>query len=179
MRDTDKIIKLVTAALMAAMTCIVTMILPIKIPYGNGGYIHPGDAFVLLSGIILGPVYGGFSAGIGSMLADLLSGYPQYALATLIIKFLAALAGGYSYRHIRERSVILAGVIGGIIVTLSYFMYDSFLYSSFETALVGVPFNLLQNIMGIVIASIVLPLLVKVPQIKVMMNLDNNRKVKI
>jgi uncharacterized membrane protein len=179
MRNTDKITKLVTAALMAAMTCIVTMILPIKIPYGNGGYIHPGDAFVLLSGIILGPVYGGLSAGIGSLLADLLSGYPQYALATLIIKFLAAFAGGYSYRHIRERSVILAGVFGGIIVTLGYFIYDSFLYSSFETALVGVPFNLLQNIMGIVIASIVLPLLLKVPQIKVMMNLNSNRKIKI
>ncbi|MDD3173397.1 MAG: ECF transporter S component [Herbinix sp.] len=170
MKNTDKIIKLVTAALMAAMTCIVTMILPIKIPYGNGGYIHPGDAFVLLSGIILGPVYGGFAAGIGSMIADLLSGYVQYAPATFIIKLLAAMVGAYSYRHIKEHSVVLAGVFGGIIVTLGYFIYDRILSGNFEAALVGVPFNLLQNIMGIVIASILLPLLKKVPQIKSMMD---------
>lgn len=170
MRNTDKIIKLVTAALMAAMTCIVTMILPIKIPYGNGGYIHPGDAFVLLSGIILGPLYGGFAAGIGSLMADLLNGYPQYAIATLLIKFLAALIGGYSYRQIRKGSVILAGVLGGIIVTLGYFAYDSFLYGSVGAGLAGVPFNLLQNVMGIILASIILPLLAMVPQIKTMIN---------
>jgi uncharacterized membrane protein len=170
MRNTDKIIKLVTAALMAAMTCVVTMILPIKIPYGNGGYIHPGDAFVLLSGIILGPVYGGLAAGIGSMMADLLSSYVQYAPATFIIKILAAMAGAYSFRHIRKNSVVLSGIFGGIIVTLGYFIYDRILSGNFAAALVGVPFNILQNIMGIVLASIILPLLVKIPQIRAMMN---------
>jgi uncharacterized membrane protein len=169
MKNTDKIIKLVTAALMAAMTCIVTMVLPIKIPFGNGGYIHPGDAFVLLSGIILGPIYGGFAAGIGSMIADLLSPYAMYAPATLIIKFLAAMIGSYSYRHIRSRSIVLAGIFGGIIVTLGYFICDTFFYGTYATAIVGVPFNILQNVMGIVLASIILPLLVKVPQIKSMM----------
>ncbi|WP_368368465.1 ECF transporter S component, partial [Roseburia hominis] len=33
--------KLVTAALLAAMTCVATMI--IKIPTPTFGYIHPGD----------------------------------------------------------------------------------------------------------------------------------------
>jgi len=165
----NNIIKLVTAALMAAMTCVVTMILPIRIPFGNGGYIHPGDAFVLLSGIILGPLYGGLAAGLGSMMADLLAGFPQYIFATLLIKTTAAVVGAYSYRHIRKNSVILAGIFGGIVVTLGYFICDRILYGSIEIALVGVPFNLLQNIMGIVIASIILPLLIKVPQIRSMM----------
>ena len=166
----NKIIKLVTAALMAAMTCLVTMILPIRIPFGNGGYIHPGDAFVLLSGILLGPVYGGLAAGVGSLMADLLAGYPQYAAATFVIKLLAAMLGGYSYRHIRKRSVAAAGILGGVVVTLGYFTYESFLYGSLAAALVGVPFNLLQNVMGIIIASIILPLLLKIPHIKELVN---------
>lgn len=170
MRKNDKILKLVTAALLAAMTCVVTMILPIKIPYGNGGYIHPGDGFVLLSGIILGPFYGGFAAAIGSMLADLLSGYVQYAPATFIIKFIAAALGAVSYRKIRHGSVILAGIFGGVVVTLGYFLYDSILSGSAMAALTGVPFNLLQNVMGIIIASILLPLLLKVPQIRSIIN---------
>ena len=167
--SSKKILRLVTAALMAAMTCVVTMILPINIPYGNGGYIHPGDAFVLMSGIILGPLYGGLAAGVGSMMADLFAGYPQYAIATLIIKLLAAMIGAYSYRHIRAKSVLVAGIMGGIVVTLGYCIYDSILIGAFVPALVGVPFNILQNIMGIVIASIVLPFLLKVPQIKAIM----------
>ena len=55
--------KIVTAALLAAMTCIATMI--IRIPTPTFGYIHPGDCFVLLSGVILGPVGGAIAAGIG------------------------------------------------------------------------------------------------------------------
>jgi Predicted membrane protein len=180
MRQNEKLIKLVTAALMAALTCTVTMAIPIKIPNSNGGYIHPGDAFVLLSGILLGPIYGGLSAGIGSMMADLLSGYVQYAPATFVIKLLAAMIGGYSFHHIRKIpsavSVILSGVLGGIIVTLGYLLYDRFLSGNWGSATAGVPFNLLQNLMAIVIASILLPLLFKVPQIR---NLNNKSKLKV
>lgn len=169
MRNSNHIIKLVTAALMAALTCVVTMLVPIKIPFGNGGYIHPGDAFVLLSGIILGPVYGSFAAGIGSMMADVLSPYIMYAPATFIIKLLAALIASFTYRRFRKGSLVLAGVFSGIIVTLGYLLCDSIFYGTFQTAIVAVPFNLLQNIMGIIIAMILLPLLMKVPQIKAML----------
>lgn len=168
MKKSNHIVKLVTAALMSAITCVVTMMVPIKIPFGNGGYIHPGDAFVLLSGIILGPVYGSLAAGIGSMMADILSPYIMYAPATFIIKFLAALSASYAYRKLRKGSLLLAGVLSGIIVTLGYLLCDSIFYGTFQTAIVAVPFNLLQNIMGIVLAMIILPLLMKVPQIRMM-----------
>ena len=65
--------KLVTAALLAAMTCVATMI--IKIPTPTFGYIHPGDGFVLLCGVVLGPLPGALAAGIGSMFSDIFSGY--------------------------------------------------------------------------------------------------------
>lgn len=169
MKNTDKIIKLVTAALMAALTCVVTMALPIKVPNTNGGYIHPGDAFVLLCGIILGPLYGGLAAGIGSLMADLFAGAVIYAPATLVIKAVAAVAAAYSYRHIRKGCVILSGIFVGITVTVGYFIYESFIYGTPAAALTSVPFNLIQNVMGIVLAVILVPLIKKVPQIKAMM----------
>ena len=44
----------------------------IRIPTpGTGGYIHPGDAIVILSGVILGPAYGFLAAGIGSCMSVL------------------------------------------------------------------------------------------------------------
>ena len=66
--------KLVLTALFAALTCVATMIIRIPTP-GTGGYIHPGDALVILSGIILGPLYGFLAAGLGSCLSDFLGGY--------------------------------------------------------------------------------------------------------
>lgn len=39
------------------------------------GYVNLGDCAVLISAWMLGPLYGGAAAGIGSALADLLSGY--------------------------------------------------------------------------------------------------------
>ena len=61
--QTKKTLKLVIAALLAAMTCVATMV--IKIPLtATGGYINLGDCIVVLSGILLGPLYGGLAAGL-------------------------------------------------------------------------------------------------------------------
>lgn len=50
----DKTVKkLVFAALFAALCCVATMV--IRIPTPIGGYIHAGDAVVLLAGFLLGP----------------------------------------------------------------------------------------------------------------------------
>lgn len=50
--------KLILAALFAALSCVATMSIRIPTP-GTGGYIHPGDAIVILSGVIL-DLYGDF-----------------------------------------------------------------------------------------------------------------------
>lgn len=81
--------KLVTAALFAALICVFTMSIRIPTP-GTGGYIHPGDAVVILSGIFLDPVTAFLAAGIGSCMADLLGGYFIYVPITFAVKGLVA-----------------------------------------------------------------------------------------
>ena len=73
----DNLKKHITAALFAALTFAATMAVRIPTP-GTSVYIHPGDALVILSGVILGPSSGFLAAGIGSALADLLGGYFVY-----------------------------------------------------------------------------------------------------
>lgn len=170
----NKTLKIVIAALMAAMTCIATMV--IKVPSPTSGYIHLGDGLVLLSGIILGPVYGGLAAGIGSMFADLFSGYAGYAMATFIIKALAAVVGSVVFHalntfFVKSRlkivPVLFAGIGGGVVVTTGYFIFEAFLMGlGTAAALTGVPFNLVQNVFGIIVAAILMPLLFKVQIIK-------------
>ena len=89
----DNLKKHVITALFAALTFAATMAVRIPTP-GTNGYIHPGDALVILSGVILGPSNGFLAAGIGSALADLLGGYFVYVPITFLIKGIVALSCG-------------------------------------------------------------------------------------
>ena len=74
----------------AALCWAATML--VQIPT-VAGYTNIGEGMCLLSGLVLGPWYGFFAAGIGSALADLISGYAYYVPATFLIKgFVALLA---------------------------------------------------------------------------------------
>ena len=107
--------KIVMAALFAALACVATMSIRIPTP-GTGGYIHPGDAIVILSGVILGPVWGLLAAGIGSAMADLLGGYFLYVPITFVIKGAVAFVAGMIYKKIGKtpKSHYTAVVLGGV-----------------------------------------------------------------
>ena len=85
----QKLYHLVLAALFAALTYVATNIIRVPIP-ATDGYINLGDCVVLLGAFLLGPVYGAAAGGIGSALADIISGYAVFAPGTFVIKALIA-----------------------------------------------------------------------------------------
>ena len=88
--------RLVMAALFAALTCIATLVIQLRVT-PTGGYVNLGDCGVLLSAWLLSTPYAVAAAAVGSALADLVAGYAYYAPATLVIKALMALlAARYS-----------------------------------------------------------------------------------
>ena len=89
--------KIVLASMLAALCCVATMI--IKIPSPLKGYLNLGDCIVLLCGWLLSPAYGFAAAGIGSGLADLLSGYVVYAPATFVIKGVMAIIAHFCFKY--------------------------------------------------------------------------------
>ena len=54
-----------------ALTCIATMLIQIPIPLG---YAHLGDSVILITAYLFGPVVGALAGGIGSAMADILTG---------------------------------------------------------------------------------------------------------
>ena len=141
--------KLILAALFAALSCVATMSIRIPTP-GTGGYIHPGDAIVILSGVILGPVWGFLAGGIGSALSDLIGGYFIYVPITFVIKGLVALAAGLLYQKVgknqksRYIAVILSGVADIILVAGGYFVCEFFIYGAGAAA--SIPANIIQGV---------------------------------
>lgn len=164
-----KLKKIVTAALFAALACVATMSIRIPTP-GTSGYIHPGDAIVILSGVILGPVWGLLAAGIGSAMADLIGGYFLYVPITFVIKGAVAFAAGMLYRKIGRTpkscyaAVILGGVADLVFVAGGYFLCESVIYGAGAAA--SIPANVIQGISGLVISVVLYPVLLKVPDIR-------------
>ena len=161
--------KLILAALFAALSCVSTMSIRIPTP-GTGGYIHPGDAIVILSGVILGPVWGFLAGGIGSALSDLIGGYFIYVPITFVIKGLVALASGLLYQKVgknqksRYIAVILGGVADIILVAGGYFVCEFFIYGAGAAA--SIPANIIQGIGGLVISCILYPILISIPNVR-------------
>ncbi len=148
--------KMVFSALLASLICVATMI--IKIPSPLKGYINLGDCVVLLSGWILSPVYGFLAAGIGSGLADILSGYAIYAPATFIIKGLMALVAYFVFKVMRKKlpalpCLITSGFLAEVLMVSSYFLFEGFLYGFIPSA-VNIPANAVQGVAGLILGVV-------------------------
>ena len=140
---------LAMASLLAALACVATMV--IKVPSPTGGYMNLGDAVVLLSAYLLGPVWGAVAAGLGSALADLFSGYTAYVPATLAIKALMAAAAALIYSGMRRRTVslLVCSLAAEAIMVAGYWLYDGLLLGSLAASAAGIPSNLVQSAFAI------------------------------
>ena len=157
-----KLLKVIYASLFAAVICVVTLFPQIPVP-ATGGYIHAGDAVVLVAAWLLGPLYGTLAAAFGSFLADVFSGYVVYAPATLVIKGLVALCAvlfvSLTKKFIKSKPVcyIISAVLAELIMVLGYFLYELCLYGS--GAVAAIPANLIQGGFAVVVGVFVIRLL--------------------
>lgn len=118
---------LVAVGLMAAVVFIVTLFLSIRIPTPTGTtMIKLANAFVLLCGLLLGPVRGGLAAGFGSMLFDLMT--PEYApeawitflrffLMAYVCGLIAHSAGANAKKHVRN---LVACIVAAVFSSVFY-----------------------------------------------------------
>lgn len=163
MSDKLSLQKLITASLLAALVCVVTM--TVKVPSPLNGYLNLGDCIILLSGWLLPPVYGFLAAGVGSALADLFSGYALYAPATLIIKGAMAVIFFFCFKLMKKKlgsfvSMIIGGVLAEVFMILGYYVFEGFLYG-FGPSAVNIPVNGVQGCAGLVLGLILIKMIEK------------------
>ncbi len=148
-------------AILTALTTVATIIIAIPFPTSTG-FLNFGDALVMLSGMLLGPVGGFFAGGVGSALGDVVLGYYHFAPITLVAKGFEGMMVGLISYHIkmpkRLKIMDVVSLIAASIIMLSgYFIAEIFLFG-FEAALAElITLNLIQVISGSIIAAIVGP----------------------
>lgn len=156
--------------LFIALVAVCTMIVRYPIPQTNG-YVNLGDSMVLLSACFFGPVGGFIAGGIGSALADILGGFPQWAMWTLIIKGFEALivAGLIIVLRVRKERVSLPLILCFICATswmvLGYFIAETIMYDQ-KAALAEVPFNILQACASVILATVMYPVFNKIIRVR-------------
>ena len=160
---------LVLSAMFAALCCVTTML--VQFPT-VAGYTNIGEGMCLLAGLVLGPWYGFFAAGIGSGLADLLAGYAHYVPGTFIIKGLVALVAALLLRPLLKKGekipfwrLALIELPSEVIMVAGYFGYKALILGKGLAAAASIPNNLVQAAVGIVLSVVLYTALAKVPEI--------------
>lgn len=148
----NKTKKIVINGLMIALVCLATMTIQIPIP-GTQGYVNVGDSVIFISSILFGPFTGMIAGGIGSALADILSGYSHWALFTLIIKGLEGYIVGVTIlkRHTMI-NMVSSALLGSIVMVIGYFLAGILLNGGVLVSAGSIPANIVQGIISIVIA---------------------------
>ena len=102
----------ITAVFMA-LTCVATMVVQIPIPLG---YAHLGDSVILICAFFFGPVVGALAGGIGSAMADILTGFAVWAVPTLIIKtIMPIIAGSFAAGLASAPGLLLKSVVNMVV----------------------------------------------------------------
>lgn len=152
--NASRIRLLVMTGLFAALGCVATMVL--QVPSPTGGYMNLGDTVVILGAYLLGPVWGAVAGGVGPALADLLSGYPMYVPATLVIKAVMGVVAAVLYRALGKKGwgVPVCAVAAEIPMVVGYWLFDGFLAGSLAGSAAGIPSNLVQAAFGIAASTL-------------------------
>lgn len=176
----NQIRNVVLAAVFAALSCVATMM--VQIPTPTGGYVHMGDTIVLLCGLFLGPLYGGLAAGIGSAMADVLTGYMHYVPGTFFIKAVVAIIAYLMYykwagflRRYTVARALLSGIVAEIVMVIGYFFYKwVILGSGLAAGLDTIVGNLGQGTFGVVAGTILFLAFWKSPQLRKLVPMFGN-----
>ena len=171
-RMNEKAYKISMTGVMMGLVLVTTMMIRVHVPFTQG-YVHLGDAMIFLAVLVLGRNYGTVAAGFGSALSDLLSGYAYYAPWTFVVKALMAFVVGAALEYMEKKGKfnigkrtpleILAMLFGGIEMTVGYYISASLMQGNWVTPLYSVPGNIVQFIVGIILATVLAKILYKTP----------------
>ena len=141
--------RLAIAAVFMAMNIVMSSF-SIPVP---GGHLYLCDIPICLAAILLDPFSAFVVGGVGSFLGDLLF-YPApmfVSLATHGIQ--AAVISLISHRVLKSRPKLASGIgvsVGVVILVAGYTLGRAYVYSTPEYAIVKLPFEFLQGLVGAV-----------------------------
>lgn len=123
------------------------------IPMPGSGHLYLCDVVICVAAIILDPISAFLVGGVGSFLGDLFF-YPAAMFVSLITHGLQAVVISLMSRHVFRSKPWLGSLIGvavgAIVMAVGYFLGAAFVYSTIESAIANIPYELSQSTFGAV-----------------------------
>ena len=118
-----------------------------------GGHFYLNDIVICTASILLDPLAAFLVGGVGAFLGDLFF-YPLPMFVSLVTHGLQAVAISLITRHgIRKHPVLSSGIgvaVGAVIMVVGYSHGRAFIYSTPEYAILKLPYQILQAVVGAV-----------------------------
>lgn len=147
--------KLCFVALFTAMN-VLTSSFSIPVP---GGHLFLCDAVICFAALLFDPLSAFVVGGVGSFLGDLIF-YPAPMFVSLITHGLQAVAisliVGKKAETPKLWRAIVAVLVGAVIMNVGYFLGRAYIYSTMEYAVIKIPYEILQALIGAVVAVILI-----------------------
>ena len=141
-------------AMFIALTYVATAFINIRLPIAaNGGLVHLGNVPLFVAAVLFGRKIGAVAGGVGMAMFDLLSGWTSWAPFTLVIVALMGyLAGLITENHKKTGWIILAVFVALLIKIGGYYIAEGILYGNWIAPLTSIPGNIVQVVIGGIIA---------------------------
>ena len=118
-----------------------------------GGHLYMNDIVICTAAILLDPFAAFLVGGVGAFLGDLFF-YPLPMFVSLVTHGLQAVVISVFAHHVLKKHPVLASglgvTIGAVIMVVGYSLGRAFIYSTPEYALLKLPYQILQAVVGAV-----------------------------
>ncbi len=143
----------ITAVFMALNVVMSSFGVPVP-----GGHLYLNDIIICTAAIILDPIAAFCVGGIGAFLGDLFF-YPLPMFVSLVTHGLQAVVISlFSHNVMKRKPVLASGIgvsIGAVIMIVGYSLGRAFIYSTPEYAVLKLPYQILQAVVGAVFGMII------------------------
>ena len=168
-----KLKKTSVTVLTAMMMCIIMVaifVFRIPIPFTQG-YVNLSDGIIFIAIFILDKRHSVAAASLGCMMGDVLGGFAMWAPWTFFIKGMMALITvlmieAFASKNLSPKAKLAANIFsmtcGGLFMVFGYFVAEKVMYGTWAVAALGIPWNIGQFAVGIILALIITSALNKV-----------------
>lgn len=121
-----------------------------------GGHLYLNDIAIVAGALLLDPVSAFLVGGFGSFLGDMLF-YPAPMFVSLITHGLQAVVISLIAKKSHKLpNIALAVTLGAIIMVVGYTLGRAFIYSTPAYAIIKLPFQILQAVVGAIVGPILI-----------------------
>ena len=148
-------VRLTVAALFMGMNIALSSF-GIPVP---GGHLYLCDAVICIAAVLLNPFEAFIVGGIGSFLGDMIF-YPLPMFVSLVTHGLQAVVISLISKKVLKHHPVAASwiavAVGGVIMVVGYTLGKIYVYSTFEYAMIKLPYEIAQAVLGIVVSMTLL-----------------------